>query len=152
MIMKATKTIEEAFKAQNWSYSVDEHPESTSSAVITGFDLKCGANVQIFFISAADNDVAIRVFKLIHIPAGKEHAAIHLCNDMNCQYRFAKFAVSGEYVGIQMDMPVETQNVDKVCVELLYRLLDIADNAYPVFQKEFGAPAAPASPNGADRF
>ena len=53
MIMQATKTIEEAFKAQNWSYKVDEHPDGKSSAVITGFDLKCGANVQIFFISAA---------------------------------------------------------------------------------------------------
>ena len=150
MIMKATKAIEEAFKAQNWSYTVDEHPDGTSSAVITGFDLKCGANVQIFFISAADNDVAIRVFKLIHIPAGKEHAAIHLCNDMNCRYRFAKFVASDEHIGIQMDMPVETQNVGSVCVELLYRLLDIADNAYPVLQKEFGG--APASPNGAERF
>lgn len=152
MIMKATKTIEEAFKAQNWNYSVDEHPEGSSSAVITGFDLKCGANVQIFFISAADNDVAIRVFKLLAIPAGKEHAAIHLCNDINCRYRFAKFVTADGHIGMQMDMPVETQNVDKVCVELLYRLLDIADAVYPVFQREFGAPAAPSSPNGADRF
>lgn len=137
MIMQATKTIEEAFKAQNWSYNVDEHPSGNSSAVITGFDLKCGANIQIFLISAADNDLAVRVFQFLPIPAGKEHAAIHLCNDMNCKFRFAKFVVSDSNVGIQMDMPVEAKEVGPVATELLYRLLDIADNAYPEFQKAF---------------
>jgi len=138
MIMQATKTIEEAFKAQNWSYKVDEHPDGKSSAVITGFDLKCGANVQIFFISAADNDVAVRAFEFFSIPAGKEHAALHLCNEMNNKFRFAKFVVSGDHVGMQMDMPVEAKEVGPVCTELLYRLLDIADNAYPEFKAQLG--------------
>ena len=125
MIFKASKEIETAIKAQGWNCSVDEQPDGSSSAVITGFNLKCGASVQIYFISAADNDAAVRVFEFVPIPAGKGHEAI----------------------GVEMDMPVETQNPGAVCVELLVRLLNIAEEALPAFQQAFGgAPAAPASP------
>ncbi len=149
MIFKATKEIEAAIKAQEWNCHVDEQPDGSSSAVITGFNLKCGANIQIFFISAADNDAAVRVFEFIPIPAGKGHDAIHLCNDMNRRFRFTKFVVGNTHIGVEMDMPVETQNPGPVCVELLVRLLNIAEEAYPALQQAFGvAPAAPAAPSG----
>lgn len=147
MIFKASKEIENAIKAQGWNCSVDEQPDGSSSAVITGFNLKCGASIQIFFISAADNDAAVRVFEFIPIPAGKAHEAIHTCNDMNRRFRFTKFVAGPTHIGVEMDMPVETQNPGAVCVELLVRLLNIAEEAYPAFQQAFGAaPAAPASP------
>ena len=57
---------------------------------------------------------------------------------MNNKFRFAKFVVSGDHVGMQMDMPVEAKEVGPVCTELLYRLLDIADNAYPEFKAQLG--------------
>lgn len=147
MIFKASKEIEAAIKAQEWNCHIDEQPDGSSSAVITGFNLKCGANIQIFFISAADNDAAVRVFEFIPIPAGKGHDAIHLCNDMNRRFRFTKFVAGPSHIGVEMDMPVETQNPGAVCVELLVRLLNIAEEAYPAFQQAFGpAPAAPSAP------
>lgn len=146
MIFKATKEIEAAIKAQEWNCSVDEQPDGSSSAVITGFNLKCGANIQIFFISAADNDAAVRVFEFIPIPAGKGHEAIHMCNDLNRKFRFTKFVAGNTHIGVEMDMPVETQNPGAVCVELLVRLLNIAEEAYPALQQAFGG-AAPASPS-----
>lgn len=151
MIFKASKEIENAIKAQGWNCSVDEQPDGSSSAVITGFNLKCGASIQIFFISAADNDAAVRVFEFTPIPAGKAHEAIHMCNDMNRRFRFTKFVAGPTHIGVEMDMPVETQNPGAVCVELLVRLLNIAEEALPAFQQAFGgapaAPAAPASPS-----
>lgn len=149
MIFKATKEIEAAIKAQEWNCSVDEQPDGSSSAVITGFNLKCGSSIRVFFISAADNDAAVRVFEFIPIPAGKGHEAIHMCNDMNRRFRFAKFVVGTTHVGVEMDMPVETQNPGPVCVELLVRLLNIAEEALPEFQKAFNdTPAAPVAPSG----
>lgn len=147
MIFKASKEIESAIKAQGWNCSVNEQPDGSSSAVITGFNLKCGGSVQIYFISAADNDAAIRVFEFAPIPAGKGHEALHLCNDMNRKFRFIKFVAGDTHVGVEMDMPVETQNPGAVCVELLVRLLNIAEEAIPAFQQAFGAaPAAPIEP------
>ncbi len=153
MIFKATKEIEAAIKAQGWNCGVDEQPDGSSSAVITGFNLKCGSSIEIIFISAADNDAAIRVFDFVKVPAGKEHEAIHMCNEMNSQFRFTKFVAHGDHVSVEMDMAVETQNPGAVCVELLIRLLQISEDALPAFQRAFGtAPAAPASPNSAERY
>lgn len=148
MIFKASKEIESAIKAQGWNCGVDEHPSGESSAVITGFNLKCGSSIEVLFISAGDNDVAIRVFNFFKVPAGKEHEGLHLCNDMNGQFRFTKFVSHGDHVSVEMDMPVETQNTGAVCVELLVRLLQISEEAMPAFQKALGtAPSAPASPS-----
>ncbi len=155
MIFAATKAIDAAIKAQNWNCDIDE--QDKTSAVITGFNMKSGSNMQIFFISAADNDLAIRVFQFMSIPAGKMDAAIKACNDINRQFRFTKFVANDNgFVGIEMDVAVETANIDKVAVELLMRLLNIADEAYPTFKQAFDTPTVQTphiiSPNGSDRF
>jgi len=155
MIFAATKAIDAAIKAQNWTCDVDE--QEKSSAVITGFNMKSGSSMQIFFISSADNDVAIRVFQYISIPAGKLDVAVKTCNDINRQFRFTKFVANDNgFVGIEMDVAVETANIDKVAIELLMRLLNIADEAYPAFKQAFDAPTVQTphiiSPNGSDRF
>lgn len=139
MITKTTRTVEEAFKAQNWNYSIDEHPDGKNSALITGFDLKSGRSMQIFFISTENGDredLAIRVFQYMAVPEGKEQKAMAACNAANGKYRFIRFVCRDNgSVTLEMDMPAETQNVGAVAVELLYRLLDIADDAYPDFEK-----------------
>lgn len=139
MIAKTTKEIEAAFKAQNWNYKLDEHPDGKNSALITGFDLKSGRSLQIFFISndvQNGQDLAVRVFQYLAVPEGKEEKVTAACNAANSKYRFAKFVCRDNgNVAIEMDMPAETQNVGAVAVELLYRLLDIADDAYPIFEQ-----------------
>lgn len=157
MITKTTQAIEAAFKVQNWNYNIDEHPSGNSSALITGFDLKSGRSIQIFFISAnveRGEDLAIRVFEYVSIPTGKTAEARKACNEANGKYRFVRFvARDNGNVAIEMDMPAETQNVGAVAVELLYRLLDIADDAYPIFEQAFAGPSAPSfSSNSADRY
>lgn len=152
MIAKTTQAVEAAFKAQNWNYKVDEHPSGKSSAIITGFDLKSGRSVQIFLISGVTEqgeDLAIRVFEYVTIPAGRATAALKACNEASGRYRFAKFVYQENgNVSIEMDMPAEVRNVGDVAVELLYRLLDIADDAYPIFKEALGPSTTPnASPN-----
>lgn len=139
MITKTTRAVEEAFKAQNWNYHIDEHPDGKNSALITGFDLKSGRSVQIFFISTEKDrgeDLAIRVFEYMAVPEGKMDKAVAACNAANGRYRFVRFVCrENGNVALEMDMPAETQNVGPVAIELLYRLLDIADSAYPELEK-----------------
>ncbi len=152
MLSQTTKEIEAAFKAQNWTYNIDQREDS--SALITGFNLKSGDSVQVFFISAGDKDLAIRVFRAIDIPAGKEDIAIRTCNKINLEYRFTKFVVDNGCVGVQLDVAMETQNMGPVAIELISRTLDILEHSLPTFKSAFGA--APAggsfSGNNADRF
>ena len=142
MVTKTTKAIEEAFKAQNWNYSVDEHPSGSSSAIVTGFDLKSGRSLQILLISGElerGEDLAVRVFQYVTVPTEREAEALRACNEANGKYRFVKFAYhdNGSVV-LEMDMPSETREVGSVAMELLYRLLDVADDAYPIFEKILG--------------
>ncbi len=132
MVYQTTKDIEAAFKAQNWNYNIDER--ENSSALITGFNLKSGGSAQFFFISTADKDLAIRVFQVMDVPAGKESAALQACNKINLDYRYLKFVVDNGHIGAQADVAVETANMGPVAVELLYRALDIIDAALPTFK------------------
>ena len=139
MIAKTTQAIEAAFKAQNWNYSIDEHPDGKASAIVTGFDLKSGRSLQILLISGIidrGEDLAVRVFQYITVPAGKEEKALKVCNEVNGRYRFFRFVYRDNgSVTIEADMPAETQNPGDVAIELLYRLLDVADDSYPIFEK-----------------
>lgn len=148
MIFQASKDIEAAIKGQNWNCGIDER--ENSSAVVTGFNMKTGNEMQVFFISAADNDAAVRVFQFFQIPEGRRSEGLQACNRLNRDYRFAKFVLEEDgWVGIQMDMPVEAKPIGQVCLELLMRLLNIAEEAYPVLSA-LSAPAAGGngSPNG----
>ncbi len=153
MVYQTTKDIEAAFKAQNWNYQVQER--EGSSALVTGFNLKSGGNVQFFFISAGDKDLAIRAFQVLPVPAGKEDAAIRACNKVNLEYRFTKFVVDNGQIGVQLDVAIETANMGPVAVELLCRALDIIDGAMPTLKAALASSIAGGgntSPNSAGRF
>lgn len=156
MIYQTTKDVEAAFKAQGWNYQLDER--EGSSALITGFNLKSGGSVQVFFISAGDKDLAIRVFQVIPIPVGKQEAAIRACNKINLEYRFVKFVADNGNIGAQLDVAMETANMGPVAIELLSRTLDIIDGAMPTFRAALadapagGSGSGNASGNSADRF
>ena len=157
MIAKTTRAVEAAFKEQNWNYKVDEHPDGKASAIVTGFDLKSGRSLQVLLISGdvdRGEDLALRVFQYVTVPAGKEEKALKVCNEVNGRYRFFRFVYrENGSVTIEADMPAETQNPSDVAIELLYRLLDVADDAYPIFEKALEGSATPSgSPNSAERY
>lgn len=125
MIYQASKAIKEALDAQDIRCDIAEGPDS--SAVITGFDLKSGDAATIHFISMNDqNDVAMRVF---HFAKGDPAKLAKVVNDLNCQFRYAKFTLRDDEVCLEMDIPQETTNVGRVAFELLARSLDIMAEA-----------------------
>lgn len=125
MIYQASKAIKEALDAQDIRCDIAEGPDS--SAVITGFDLKSGDAATIHFISMNDqNDVAMRVF---HFAKGDSAKLAKVVNDLNCQFRYAKFTLRDDEVCLEMDIPQETANVGRVAFELLARSLDIMAEA-----------------------
>lgn len=152
MVFKPTQAIKDALTGQNINCDIIEG--DGSSAVITGFDLKSGDQATIHFISLNDNnDTAIRVFHFAHTDPDHTAAVREAINQINCQFRFAKFTLhDGGDVNMEMDIPQETVDVGKVATELLIRSLDIMAEASPVLKAAGAtipaqsAPAAPAEP------
>lgn len=127
MVFQPSKTIREALTAQNFNCDILEGPDS--SAVVTGFDLRSGDAATIHFISTGENnDVALRVF---HFAQGDPARLQGVVNDLNCQFRYAKFTLREDEVCLEMDIPQETTDLGKVAVELLVRSLDIMASAAP---------------------
>lgn len=139
MVFESSKQIKAALDAQGIRCQIDEGPDS--SAVITGFDLKSGDAATFHFISMSDkNDVALRAF---HFAQGDQEKLLNVVNELNCKFRYAKFALRGGEVTMEMDIPQETTDVGRVAFEMLARSLDILAEAAPEL-KAAGATVAPA--------
>jgi len=127
MAFESSKQIKAALDAQGIRCQIDEGPDS--SAVITGFDLKSGDAATFHFISMSDkNDVALRAF---HFAKGDDAKLLSVVNDLNCKFRYAKFALRDGEVCMEMDIPQETTDVGRVAFEMLARSLDILAEAAP---------------------
>lgn len=58
------------------------------------------------------------------------------CNSCNARYRWAKFYIDDEnYVGVRADAILDEDSCGEECLELIIRLVNIVDEAYPVFMK-----------------
>ena len=143
MIYPPSKVIQQALLDHQVRCDVMEGQDS--SAVVTGFDLNSGDSATFHFISSSDkNDVAFRCFNFAQAAPDTAAAVLSALNQLNQQYRYAKFVLhEDDSVSMQMDIPQETVNLDRVAFELLVRSLDILAEASPVL-KQAGAVLHPA--------
>jgi hypothetical protein len=94
--------------------------------------------IKVALIFSKDGtSVSIRNTDLARVPEGKELQAIRVCNELNLNFRWIKFAYDDERKMIQAsdDAVIYTET----CGEEVYRccgqLMDIADEAYPLIMK-----------------
>ena len=135
MVYKATKAIAEALEAKGIKYSVNEL--SKSSNVKVGVSGKNVSHFDIRFISSDDdNDVSVRVYSLVKVPEAKLETMLEKLNEMNDQYRYARFHVdSDNEVTVSFDMALCVDNVGDIAFELVARLMKIVDDSYPDLMK-----------------
>ena len=135
MIYKATSLISECFDAHGIKFRINEMEQV--SVIEAGFEIDAGPDVIVRFISKDDdNDVAVRVFGLIHkIPASKRVAMLEACNTLSEKVRFVKFylASNGD-VNVEADLPqrVDDECLGECCVELFIRIMKILNSEYHI--------------------
>ena len=94
------------------------------------------------FIFEEDGEsVAIRVFDIVKVPAEKVDVMYPAINSLNRHFRFAKFVLDTDDNTIQaeMDTAFRSRDVGEICYELLIRMVDICDTAYPDLMKALWA-------------
>ena len=94
------------------------------------------------FIFEEDGEsVAIRVFDMVKVPAEKVDVMYPAINSLNRHFRFAKFVLDTDDNTIQaeMDTAFRSRDVGEICYELLIRMVDICDTAYPDLMKALWA-------------
>ena len=94
-----------------------------------------------FYFEDDAESVAIRVFEIVKVPADKVNVMYPAINAVNKRFRFAKFVLDTDDNTIQaeMDTAFRSNDVGEICNELLIRMVDICDKAYPDLMKALWA-------------
>ncbi|MDO4836838.1 MAG: YbjN domain-containing protein [Clostridia bacterium] len=115
----------------------DADTEPASDVVKVAFS---GEQVDVtvtFFFDHDNEHASLRVFNLVKVPAGKISAMLTAVNQINNEYRFAKFCLDPDDNTIQaeMDCIFRQHDIDEICNEAMVRIVNICNEAYPVFMK-----------------
>ena len=86
-----------------------------------------------------DNDrtVSLRSFNLCQVPEEKKAAMYAACNAVNRQYRWVKFYIDEKdsTVTAQDDAVLQADSAGQEIFELIIRMSNIVDEAYPTLMK-----------------
>ena len=112
--------------------------ESEDSCRIIAEAIVDYAAFSVHFISSDDsNDVSVRIPHFVRFKDAERRDVLHVANEMNAKFRYAKFAVNAEVgaVTIEYDFPEGDDGFADGAAEIFYRLLQIAEEAYPYFMR-----------------
>ena len=134
--MSMSLTMTKAFlDSKGFKYQADEE----RNIINTGFGgLKNKGTIKIMlFFDNDDRVVAIRSFEFCTFPEDKKAAMYKACSEMNYKYRWTKFYVDEDanQITIADDAVIQLDSCGEEIFELMYRLADIADEAYPYLMK-----------------
>lgn len=95
----------------------------------------------VFYFDADAEAVAIRVYDIVKVPEEKVDMIYPAINSLNKHFRFAKFVLDTDDNTIQaeLDAAFRSRDVGEICYELLIRMVDICDTAYPDLMKALWA-------------
>lgn len=135
MIYPATKEIRDYF-AENKIYATLEENDDSSCLRVNVSGDHGYYNVN-FFSNDDTNDTAVRVMNYLRYPKEMEDTICEVVNHCNSLYRFVKFILmpDSRSVRIEYDFSESTSNIGKSALDLFYHILNIADDAYPLFMQ-----------------
>ncbi len=138
MANMAAKMFTSLLEENGLNYSFLNEEESV---LRVGWKLKA-TNISIFFQFGEDGtNVHFEGHEFLLIPEGNIEQMYKICNQMNREYRWVKFAVDEEVkeVVVEGDAVIQLDSCAQECLELMIRTTRIIDDAYPKFMKAMWA-------------
>lgn len=134
-MFKATKEIAAYLEEKGIKYDVNGNEKLSFVKVRYKCDNLAGIEV-VFLSSDDDNDVSVRVMRLVKVPENKRTAVLKVINDLHCRFRYVNFVLDKDGdVRMDYDMPLRTSNVGAVAKEICSRMVNIGDKVYPELMK-----------------
>lgn len=131
MVYPSTEEIYKAFLNEDIHCELVEKEESSYiNAGVSGTQ----TDYDILFISRSeDNDVALRVFRLIRFPDNRTEAMTEAAAVCTARYRYVKFVVDPEAceLQVQFDFLQSTEDIGQAAVEMFFRTMQIIREACP---------------------
>lgn len=94
--------------------------------------------INVIFDEDDEGLVAFKCWSFGKVPAKKRDKVLESCNDLNAEYRWVKFFIDGDDdVTADSDAIVDLDTVGSECIQMVRRMVNIIDEAYPRVMKAF---------------
>ena len=88
--------------------------------------------ITVIFDKDGEGLVALRCWSFGSVPANKRVDVLEACNALNTKWRWVRFYIDGDNdVTASLDAVVDLDTVGEECIQLVHRMVDIYDKAYP---------------------
>lgn len=136
----AAEEIIARFEEKDIRFRVQESEEATR--IIADVIVDYTAFSVVYISDNDDNDVAVRVPHFVRFLDKERADVLRVSNEMNGKYRFCKFSLNDSVgsVTIEYDFPSHTENIGEAAVEIFQRVMQIAEEAFPVYMRAVWAP------------
>ena len=113
------------------------HQNATSVSISYETSNIKSCRVQVNFDADGDNKVAFHSWSIGNVKDDEKFSkALVLCNELNKQYRWVKFYIDDDRdIAVSADAIVDLSSVGSECAEMVSRMVNISDAAYPQFMK-----------------
>ena len=132
----AAKIVSQYFENQDTSANVVDE-----DVLRIGWNFE-GGSIDIFFqFDEADEHVHIEGFNFIRVPEEKYDSMYKVLNEMNDKYNHVKFVLDteGGQLNARDDAVIQLDSCGEECFELMIRMVQIVQDAYPYFMKAMWA-------------
>lgn len=137
-MLSSTRAFTELLDAKNFSYR-DLGPTSSGRDTLSvGIGGKNMSGVTIrFFFDTDCHGASLRVFDILKFTDEQRPKILETINNLNQEYRFAKFCAQDDDNTVQMEMDLifRENDVAEICEEAMVRAYQICDDAYPTLMK-----------------
>lgn len=141
-MLASTKQFIELLDAKGTKYTMGTPTKSGKDTMTISYrgDNMDSIRCNLFFDTDCES-VALRVFDIVKVPEGKLASMFSVVNGLNNRFRFAKFCIDTDDNTIQaeIDGAFRSQDAGEVSRELLLRIINICDEAYPDLMKALWA-------------
>lgn len=97
-------------------------------------------DVIVSFDQGGDGIVNLGCWSFGRVQADKRAAMLEACNALNTKFRWVKFYIDGDSdLAVSSDAVVDIETVGEECIQLVRRMVNIYDDAYPVLMKAMWA-------------
>ncbi len=137
-MFKAIRLIMQEMDKVNMHYNVEDMEDV--NILSAGYGIENGSTITIkVFSQDDDNDVAVRVYGILHNVAEERIPKImKVINQCNQKFRYFKFVMNDDNdVSVEYDFPVEASDytLGQEVVEILMRMMHVLDECYPVLMR-----------------
>lgn len=141
-MLSSTKQFIELLDAKGTKYTMEAPTKNGKDVMTVSYrgDNMNSIRCTLFFDADCES-VALRVFNIVKIPDGKLDSMFAAVNAINNRFRFAKFCIDTDdnTVQAEIDGAFRSQDAGEITRELLLRVVNICDDAYPDLMKALWA-------------